>query len=87
VAELDANPAHQQKVFVYALENANTSTVQQVLRDMFQSQNSSIDNSQSTTDPLLARQNQTSQSSTQSALGNSLGNNTGTRQNAGGNLP
>jgi type II secretory pathway component GspD/PulD (secretin) len=85
VAELDANPAHQQKVYVYALENANTSAVQQVLRDMFQTQNSSVDNSQSTTDPLLARQSQTSQSSGQLSLGNSFGNSTGARQNAGGN--
>ncbi|MBM3882309.1 MAG: hypothetical protein FJ387_21740 [Verrucomicrobia bacterium] len=35
IAQLDANPAKKQRVFVYSLENADVTQVEQVLRDMF----------------------------------------------------
>ena len=40
VAQLDTNPAKKQKVFVYSLENADVQNVEEILRTMFESQNS-----------------------------------------------
>lgn len=39
VKQLDADPARKQKVFVYDLENADPQQVQEVLRNLFESQN------------------------------------------------
>ena len=36
VAQLDSSPARRQKVFVYRLENADVTQVEQILQDMFQ---------------------------------------------------
>ncbi|HAV61106.1 MAG TPA: hypothetical protein DCY13_01915 [Verrucomicrobiales bacterium] len=41
VAELDASSAKKQKVFVYSLENADSTEVEGVLRNLFESQTSS----------------------------------------------
>jgi general secretion pathway protein D len=38
VAQLDANPARKQKVFVYTLENADVQSVEEILRNMFEGQ-------------------------------------------------
>jgi general secretion pathway protein D len=40
ITQLDSNPARKQKVFVYSLENADVQNVEQVLRNMFEGQNS-----------------------------------------------
>lgn len=40
VKQLDSNPARKQKVYVYSLDNADPQQVQQVLRGLFESQNS-----------------------------------------------
>lgn len=39
IEELDVDPARKQKVFVYSLENANPQDIENVLADMFQSNN------------------------------------------------
>lgn len=40
IVQLDANPAKKQKVFVYSLENADVQNVEEILRGMFEAQNS-----------------------------------------------
>ena len=73
IAQLDANPAKKQKVFVYSLENADVDNVQQVLQDMFQSQNSRNSNSrQNNTNPLQQRQQNQGYGNSSSGLGNSM---------------
>jgi type II secretory pathway component GspD/PulD (secretin) len=47
IAQLDANPAKAQKVYVYPLENADVANVETILRGMFEGQNSR--NTRSTT--------------------------------------
>ena len=78
IAQLDANQARKQKVFVYSLENADVQTVEQVLRNMFERNSTQSRNSSSsqTTSPLTTR----SQSNTQtSGTGtSSSGSNRGT---------
>jgi general secretion pathway protein D len=39
IAELDASTSKKQKVFVYSLENANSTEVETVLRNIFETQN------------------------------------------------
>jgi type II secretory pathway component GspD/PulD (secretin) len=56
VLQLDASPARKQKVFTYSLENADVTTVQQVLNGLFQGQNTrSASANQRITDPLQSR--------------------------------
>ncbi len=58
VAQLDSNPAKKQKVFVYSLENADVQSVEEILRGMFEGQNSRNNRSttrQNTTNPLNNR--------------------------------
>lgn len=40
IEQLDMNPARKQKVFVYSLDNADSTEVETVLRNLFESQNS-----------------------------------------------
>lgn len=83
VAQLDANPARKQRVMIFDLANASASSVQTVLENMFQSQNSRNPSAASqTTDPLLARQNQNSRSTGQSA---SSGSGSNSRRTSPGN--
>ena len=72
IAELDADPAKKQQVWVFNLENANVSDVQPVLQETFQSQNSrNSSRNSTTTDPLLQRQqNQGYGSTTTRSSGN-----------------
>lgn len=73
ITELDSDPRRKQKVFVYQLDNADVTDVQQVLQDMFQSQNSRNNSRNSTTtNPLQQRQqNQGYGSSSSSAFSSS----------------
>jgi general secretion pathway protein D len=73
IAELDADPAKKQSIWVYALRHANVNDVEPVLQSMFQSQNSRNSSGNSTTtDPLAQRQqNQGYGSTTTSSFGNS----------------
>ncbi len=73
VEQLDANPAKKQKVFVYSLQNADAQEVEQVLRDMFQQNNTrNTRNSSSQNSPLSTRSSQ-NQSTTGSRTGTGTG--------------
>ena len=88
IQQLDGNPAKKQKVFVYSLENADTQEVESVLKNLFESQNSSRSGRSSTTtqtSPLSTRQNSQSQnSSSSSARGGSGSSGIGGRSSGGG---
>lgn len=62
VAQLDSNPARKQKVFVYDLQNADPQQVQDVLRNLFENQNTMNRNtrsgSQNQSSALTTRANQ-----------------------------
>jgi type II secretory pathway component GspD/PulD (secretin) len=74
IAQLDANPAKKQKVFVYSLQNADVDSVQQVLQEMFQSQNSRYSSSrQNFYNPLTARQQNQSFGTTGSGFSSGFG--------------
>lgn len=83
IAQLDANPAKKQKVFVYSLENADVDNVQQVLQDMFQSQNSRNTSNNRNNNPLATRQQNQGYGNTSSSGfggGSSSGSSGGTRR-------
>ncbi len=65
VEQLDSNPAKKQKVFVYELDNADPTEVEEVLRSLFESQNtqnrSTTRNTQNQGSALTTRQNQNNQ--------------------------
>jgi general secretion pathway protein D len=48
VEQLDSNPAKKQKVYVYELDNADPAEVEQVLRSLFESQNTQNRNTRNT---------------------------------------
>lgn len=48
IEELDANTSKKQKVFVYSLENANSTEVETVLRNLFETQNTRNNRTSST---------------------------------------
>ncbi len=80
IQQLDSDPARKQKVFVYQLDNADPSDVEQVLRSLFensQNQNSSSRNSQTQTSALNTR-------ATQQGQNNNRSSNTGFGGGAGG---
>lgn len=80
VAELDASSAKKQKVFVYSLENADSTEVETVLRNLFESQTSARRNTQNNqqNNALQQRQNNTARTQT--------GNNTSGFGTTGGGL-
>jgi len=64
IQQLDSDPSRKQKVFVYQLDNADPSDVEQVLRSLFenpQTQNSNTRNSQTQTSALNTRATQQGQ--------------------------
>lgn len=81
IKQLD-QPAKQQKVFVYSLENADVDQVQQILRDMFERSGSSANrNSQNQGSALQNRSRNNQQGSTTSG---GVGNNGGFGGQGGG---
>jgi len=72
VAQLDASSARKQKVFVYTLENADVSQVENVLRDLFQT-NGARSSSSNQSDPLTNR----AASNNQQTGGNFMNNSSG----------
>jgi len=81
VQQLDADPSRKQKVFVYELDNAEPTEVEQVLRSLFenqQSQNRTTRNNQNQSSALNARANQQQQNN------NRGGGNTGFGGGQGG---
>jgi type II secretory pathway component GspD/PulD (secretin) len=87
ITQLDANPAKKQKVFVYSLENADVDSVQQVLQEMFQSQDTRTGSSASrlNSNPLATRQQNQNFGTTSSGFGNNstLGQGSNTRRVGG----
>lgn len=65
VDQLDSNPARKQKVFVYELDNADPTEVEEVLRSLFENQNTqnrnTTRNNQNQGSALTTRQNQNNQ--------------------------
>jgi len=65
VDQLDSNPAKKQKVFVYELDNADPTEVEEVLRSLFENQNTqnrnTTRNTQNQGSALTTRQNQNNQ--------------------------
>ncbi|MBI4325998.1 MAG: hypothetical protein HY674_12125 [Chloroflexi bacterium] len=71
IEQLDANPAKKQKVFVYSLENADVQNVEEVLRQMFEGQNSrnTRSTSRQNNNNALNNRNQNFQNSGQTGSG------------------
>jgi general secretion pathway protein D len=86
IAQLDANPARKQKVFVYSLENADVDQVQQVLQNMFERNTTTGNRNRNTSTQNNALSNRATRNQnttgTSSAFGNSGFGGTGNR---GGN--
>jgi type II secretory pathway component GspD/PulD (secretin) len=62
VAQLDADSARRQKVFVYTMENADVKQVETILKNVFQSSNTRSSTS-SQADPLSTRASSNTQTS------------------------
>jgi hypothetical protein len=77
IRQLDANRRGRQRVYVYNLENADVTQVEQVVRDMFDRSNNGRNNNQQQS-ALTSRQQQTIQ---QQGLNTGVGAGQGTRGN------
>lgn len=83
IVQLDANPAKKQKVFVYSLENADVQNVEEILRGMFEAQNSR--NMRGTTRQNNSNTNPLNNRNTQNQGGGAgIGNNRGGAGGGGG---
>ena len=71
VAQLDASPAKKQKVYIYSLENADAQQVQQVLQDMFQRNNTTMNRNNANQNSALMNRTQNNNRNTTSGTGNS----------------
>jgi type II secretory pathway component GspD/PulD (secretin) len=74
IHQLDSSRAKQKHVFVYNIENADVTQVEQIVRDMFDTSNNS--RNQNTTSALANRQNQAIQNQNvggQNSLGQGFG--------------
>ena len=78
IAQLDANPAKKQKVFVYSLENADVQQVEQILKGMFERTTTQNRNNNANQNSALT----TRSTATQQAAGQNM-NNTGTGNSSG----
>jgi general secretion pathway protein D len=61
IAQLDASPAKKQKVFVFSLEHADVQQAEQIIRDMFDRNNTSANRNNASQSPLLNRSQQLNQ--------------------------
>src|SRR6266516_4491761 len=86
VAQLDASPAKKQKVYIYSLENADAQQVQQVLQDMFQRNNTTMNRNNANQNSALMNRRQNNNQNTTTGAGNTgFGNSRGTTgSNQGG---
>src|SRR5437667_884790 len=82
VTQLDASPAKKQKVYIYSLENADAQQVQQVLQDMFQRNNTTMNRNNANQNSALMNRTQNNNRNTTSGTGNT---GVGTSRGAGGN--
>ena len=83
IAQLDSSPAKKQKVFVYSLENAEVEQVQQVLQEMFQRNNTSM-NRNANQNSALQNRIQSNNQTTTSGGGNTGFGNSGIGNTGGG---
>lgn len=72
IAQLDESSARKQKVFVYTLENADVSQVENVLKNLFET-NTSRGSTNNQNDPLSNRANNNTQQTSGSFLNNTSG--------------
>ena len=85
VEQLDSNQAKKQKVYVYSLDNADATEVEQVLSDMFERNSTSQNRNRSSTTRNNALQNRTTQNQQSSRTGNSSAfGSSGGRSSGGG---
>lgn len=86
VKQLDANPARKQKVFVYDLQNADPQQVQEVLRGLFESQNTQNRNTQNRNQnsALTTRSTQQQQQQNNRNVNTGFGGNGGGGNGGGG---
>jgi type II secretory pathway component GspD/PulD (secretin) len=79
IAQLDADPAKKQKVFVYSVENTDPAAVEEILRGLFEGQNSrNRGNTRSTTRQTGNQlNNRATQNQNQGTRNSGFGNNTG----------
>ncbi len=74
IEQLDASKAKKQKVYVYSLDNADVSQVEQIVREMFDRSNTTGNrNSANQNSPLLNRSQQQNQNQNQGGFGNQGG--------------
>jgi general secretion pathway protein D len=78
VAQLDASPARKQKVYIYSLENADAQQVQQVLQDMFQRNNTTMNRNNQNQNSALMNRTQNNNRNTGTSGNTGLGNSRGT---------
>lgn len=71
VMQLDSSAARKQKVYIYSLENADAQQVQQVLQDMFQRNNTTMNRNNQNQNSALMNRTQNNNRNT----GNTTGNN------------
>ena len=83
ITQLDSSPARKQKVFVYSLENAEVEQVQQVLQDMFQRNNTSM-NRNANQNSALQQRIQSNNQTTTAGGGNTGFGNSGIGSTGGG---
>ena len=85
IEQLDSSPAKKQKVYVYSLDNADATEVEQVLSDMFERNTTSQNRSRSGTTQNNALQNRSTQNQQNSRSGNnSAFGSSGGRSSGGG---
>ena len=86
VEQLDANSARKQKVFVFPLHNADAQQTQQILRDMFDRNNTMGNrNTANQNSPLSTRSQQNQGTTSGTGIGNTGFGNTGSGNTGFGN--
>lgn len=75
IAQLDADPAKRQKLFVYTVKNADVANVRSVLQDMFGTTMQSSTSASQNSDALSTRQSQAAQSVGQALMQQSTSRN------------
>jgi len=81
IAQLDANPARKQRVFVYSLENADVQQVEQILKGMFERTQTQMRNNNANQNSALT----TRSTAAQQSVGQTMNNNTGFGNSGFGN--
>lgn len=74
VAQLDASPAKKQKVFVYSLENADVQQVEQIVREMFDRNNTTGNRNAANENSPLSNRSQQNQTTGQGVGNSGFGN-------------